>query len=257
MGHRFGDRVVIVTGAGSGIGAATARRFAHEGATVVAVGRRKDKLDELVAAAPSGSTIVAHPADVTDLDAVAQLVAWVTGTYDHLDVLVNCAGGPLYGTVETITPQAWREVMAVNLDGVFHTSREAMPHLRKAHGCIVNIGSASAFGGDYGMAAYDAAKAAIANLTRAMAIDHAPDVRVNAVHPGLIMNTDITAVADDYPQIMAAYRERIPFGRGGQPDDIATAVAFLASADASYISGVQLPVDGGLTATSRLPRIEL
>src|SRR5690606_15297636 len=199
---RFAGRVVVVTGAGSGIGAACALRFAREGATVVAVGRRKDKLDDLVASAPSGPVVVARPADVTDLEAVNLLVASVAEEQGRLDVLVNCAGASVFGSVESVTPEEWRRAMAVNLDGVYHTSRAALPHLRRVRGCIVNIGSASALGGDHGMAAYDAAKAAVANLTRAMAVDHAPRVRVNAVHPGLILHTEITEPLEKHPRAL-------------------------------------------------------
>lgn len=245
------NRVVIVTGAGTGMGAAVARRFARDGATVVAVGRRKEKLDE-VAATPG---IVAHPADVSDLDAVTRLVDRVVGEWGRVDVLVNSAGVPALGSVETITQKTWRTAFAVNVDGIFHTCRAAMPHLRDSRGCVVNIGSVSAFGGDAGLVAYNTAKAAVANLTRAMAVDHAPEVRVNAVHPGLILHTEITAVMDEYPQLAEAFNDRIPFGRGGDPDEIASVVAFLASPEASYITGAQLPVDGGLSAISGQPRL--
>src|SRR5262245_12650152 len=138
------------------MGAAVARRFAAEDATVVAVGRRKEKLDEVVEAAPAGSSIAAHPADVTDLPAVTQLVERVVAEWGRIDVLVNCAGAGALGSVETLTPEAWRAAFAINLDSIFHTSREALPYLQDAGGSIVNIGSVSAFGGDKGLAAYNA-----------------------------------------------------------------------------------------------------
>lgn len=248
---RFADRVVLVTGGGSGIGAAIAHRFANEGATVVVVGRKSEKLEKTAA----GTTMLVRVADVTVPVEVEALIAGVVADLGHLDVLVNNAGAPAFGAIEAVTPEQWRATMAINLDALYHTSRAAIGHLRDRRGCIVNIGSGAALGGDYNMVAYNVAKGAVVNLTRAMALDHAPEVRVNAVHPGFTRDTGITGeLGLDHP-IVTAFEERIPFGRTAEADEIAAVVAFLAGPDASYVTGAQIPVDGGVSATSGQPRI--
>ncbi|MER7847681.1 SDR family NAD(P)-dependent oxidoreductase [Kitasatospora sp. NPDC096077] len=250
-------RVVVVTGAGSGIGAAIAHRFAAEDATVVVVGRTREKLERTAAGAPAGAKVLVMTADLTVAEQVDALFAAVEAELGRLDVLVNNAGAPAFGAVDAMTPGAWRDAMALNLDAVFLTSRAALGLLRAARGSIVNVGSTGGLGGDYGMAAYNAAKGAVVNLTRAMALDHAPDVRVNAVHPGFTRDTGITAgLAADSP-VVRAFAERIPLGRVALPEEIASVVAFLAGPDARYVTGVQLPVDGGLGASSGQPRIAL
>ncbi|MFJ9690865.1 SDR family NAD(P)-dependent oxidoreductase [Kitasatospora sp. NPDC101183] len=251
------ERVVVVTGAGSGIGAAVAHRFAAEGATVVVVGRTREKLEGTAAAAPAGGSVLVRTADLTVPEEAEALIASTVAELGRLDVLVNNAGAPSFGTVEAVAPDAWRAVMAVNLDAVYHTSRAAVRHLRATRGCIVNVGSVSGLGGDYGMAAYDAAKGAVVNLTRAMALDHAPEVRVNAVHPGFTLNTGITAgLTADMP-VVQSFAGRIPFGRAAEPEEIAGVVAFLAGPDARYVTGAQIPVDGGLGAATGQPRVDV
>ena len=181
----FTGKVVIVTGGGSGIGAATAHRFAAAGATVVIIGRTGAKLDKAVADAPTGTTVIARVGDVSDEAEITGLVDAVAHEHGRLDTLVNNAATcePL-GTVTDIDAAGWRRLMATDVDGVFFASRAALPHLRAVGGSIVNVGSASGLGGDWGLAAYDAAKGAVTNLTNAMALDHGGQgVRVNAVHP--------------------------------------------------------------------------
>ncbi|MGW4789363.1 SDR family NAD(P)-dependent oxidoreductase [Streptomyces sp. NPDC004230] len=253
----FSDQVVVITGAGGGIGAATAHRFSRDGATVVLVGRTREKLENTAAAAPAGARVLARTADLTVPDEVDALISSVIADLGRIDVLVNNAGTPTMGTVEDLKPDRWRATMAINLDAVYHTSRAAMPHLRTARGSIVNIGASSGLGGDYGMTAYNAAKGAVVNLTRAMALDHAPEVRINAVHPGFTLNTGITAGATPEMPLVKSFAERIPFGRAAEPDEVAAVIAFLAGPDARYVTGVQIPVDGGLTASNGQPRIEI
>ncbi|MEV1084463.1 SDR family oxidoreductase [Streptomyces sp. NPDC050211] len=141
----------------------------------------------------------------------------------RLDVLVNNAGAPSLGTVETVTPEEWRGALAINLDALFHTSRASIRHLRDTRGSVINVGSMAALHADYGMVAYSTAKGAVANLTRAMAMDHAPEVRVNAVHPGFTLDTGFTA--------------------GLTPDSV---VAFLTSAEGHWINGKILRANGGM-----------
>jgi meso-butanediol dehydrogenase / (S,S)-butanediol dehydrogenase / diacetyl reductase len=165
---RSTGRVVIVTGGGSGIGAATAHRFGAEGATVVITGRTQEKLDKVVADAPAGSSLHARVADTSDEAAVSALVDEVVAEHGRLDTLVNNAAVAEPGTVSDLDAAAWRRVMATDVDGVFHASKAALPHLRGSGGSIVNVGSVSGLGGDRGMAAYNAAKGAVTNLTNAM-----------------------------------------------------------------------------------------
>lgn len=252
---RFSGRVVIVTGGGSGIGAATAHRFAADGATVVITGRSEDKLDQSVADAPEGSTVVARTADTSDEQAITQLVDEVAREYGRLDTLVNNAAVARPGTVTDLDADTWREVMSIDVDGVFFASKAALPHLSATKGSIVNVGSVSGLGGDWGMAAYNAAKGAVVNLTNAMALDHGPDgVRVNAVHPSLT-ETDMSAGLREDDDVLARFRDRIPMGRPAEPAEVGDVIAFLASDDARFVNGAHLPVDGGLGASNGQPRM--
>ncbi|WP_433559324.1 SDR family NAD(P)-dependent oxidoreductase [Pseudonocardia xinjiangensis] len=254
--ERFRGRVVVVTGGGSGIGAATARRFAAEGATAVVVGRTEEKLDRVVASAPKGTTIARYVADVGDEEAITQVIDAVADEYGRLDTLVNNAGVAQLGTVEKLDTPAWRASIATNLDGVFFASRAALPHLRAVGGSIVNVGSVSGLGGEWGMAAYSATKAAVANLTNAMAMDHGREgVRANAVHPSYT-SSEVIAPVIELDAVREGLANRMPLGRSADPDEIAAVITFLASEDASFVTGAQLRVDGGVGATSGNPHLE-
>lgn len=250
--QRFEDKVVIVTGAGSGIGAATARRFASEGAKVVLVGRRREKLEE-VAATLAGESFV-RPADVSVLEQVEAMVQDVIERYGRLDVLVNNAGVAKSGKVHEASLDDWRQVMAVDVDGVFYGCRVAMPWLIKSHGSIVNVSSVSGLGGDWGMSFYNAAKGAISNFTRSLALDHGEDgVRVNAVCPSST-ESEMSEDLLENEELVAAFQQRIPMGRVAKAEEVGDVIVFLASDDARFVSGVNLPVDGGLSASNGQPR---
>ena len=249
---RFAGKTVIVTGAGSGIGAATARRFGAEGANVVLVGRTRGKLDHVAQDLPPARRLVA-PCDVADGAAVKALVALVLKQFGGLDVLVNNAGVAVDTRIPNASDAQWRQVMSIDVDGVFHTCREALPELIRTRGSIVNVSSVSGLGGDWNMAIYNAAKGAVTNLTRALALDHGADgVRVNAVCPSLT-RSELTRDMFENEALMAKFKERIPLGRAAEPEDIADVIAFLASTDARFITGVNLPVDGGLSASNGQP----
>jgi meso-butanediol dehydrogenase/(S,S)-butanediol dehydrogenase/diacetyl reductase len=253
MASRFEGKAIIVTGAAGSIGAAIAARFAAEGAGLLLA-----DIDEagLAAAADrqrgQGGDILTRRVDVSRQEDDEAMVAEAVGHFGRLDVLVNNAAVGSFGRVTELDPAEWRRIFAVGVDSVFFASRAAIPHLSKTRGSIVNIGSISGLFGDYGLAAYNSMKGAVANLTRTMALDHAADgVRVNTVAPGAVQ-TPKAEMLDDILTLREEFR-RIPMGRKAEPREVAAAVAFLASEDAAYITGIHLVVDGGLTAATGQP----
>lgn len=254
MTARFAGKAVIVTGAAGGIGAAISERFLDEGASVLVADIDADGLDRFVAGR-SGDTgrLVAHRTDVSDAESVQAMVDAAIAAFGRLDTLVNNAGFALFGTVETITPEQWHRVIDVDLNSVFYGVRAALPHLRRTGGSVVNTASISGFGGAKGLGPYYAAKGGVVNLTRYLAVEHGGEgIRVNAVCPG---PTNNGKAAMSLPALDDAYRAVIPAGRQGTPAEIAAAVAFLASDDASFVNGHNLVVDGGLTAWTGEPDV--
>ncbi|MFI6639320.1 SDR family NAD(P)-dependent oxidoreductase [Streptomyces sp. NPDC050504] len=242
--QRFEGYGVLVTGAGQGIGAAISRRLAAEGARVLVTDLDGERAEKAAAGIPGAS---AHPCDVTDRAAVESAVAVAVERFGRLDVLVNNAlactpDAPLF---EDQDDESWARDIDVTLTGAYRCARAALPHLvASGRGAIVSIGSVNGEQ-DFGNHAYSAAKAGLASLTRTLA-GHAArrGVRVNLVAPGTVHTGVWAAQGKEHALVGAA--EEYPLGRVGRPEDIAAAVAFLASRDAAWITGVTLPVDGGL-----------
>jgi len=251
MMARFSDKVVVITGAASGIGEGAARRFAAEGAILVLGDIDSGALETL--AVELDGTVEVRKTDVTDRAACEALVRAAIDRFGRIDVLINDAGVDHLGKLDEGDFAEFTKVIETDLYGVVHMSRAAIAHLRASKGCIINISSVSGLGGDWNHSFYCAAKGAVSNFTRALAMDEAKNgVRVNAVNPSLTY-TALTAGMKEQPELIAKFEERIPIGRGAEPADIAGAIAFLASEDARFITGVNLPVDGGLTASNGQP----
>ncbi len=250
MAGRLAEKIAIVTGAGSGIGAATARLFAREGARVVLCGRRLAPLEAVAAEiAREGFAAEARSADVSDERAFAALVADTVERHGRLDVLVNNAYSMVAGSISTASTEDWHATFRATLDSAFFGLRAALPHMAAQGGAIVNVSSTAGHAGQAGIGAYAAAKAALENLTRTAAIEAAPQrVRVNTLAPGVIA-TDGTLAAFADTRARKAMESRIPLGRFGTPDEVANGILFLASDEASFVTGACLIVDGGQRAS--------
>ncbi len=246
---RFEGRIALVTGAGGPMGGAIASRLAREGASLVLTdisARRLDETVALVRAAHPDAPVLAHRASVLLEAEVEALVTAAVERFGRIDVLVNVVGGirgELAAPLLDMTEARWDATFELNLKGIFHLVRRIAPGmLERRHGRIVNLSSVT-YAGDAVQPEYGAAKAAVASLTRSLALEFAPDVTVNCVAPGLIETSVLERVDAAF---LDRYRRRTPMGRFGRPEEVAAAVAFLASDDGSYVTGVILPVSGGI-----------
>jgi meso-butanediol dehydrogenase/(S,S)-butanediol dehydrogenase/diacetyl reductase len=236
-------RVVLVTGAASGIGRATAERFLADGDTVAAL--------DLHPSVPDGATF--HECDVSSALSVAAAVAAVVEAHGRLDVVANVAGVLQMGRFEDISEAEWTRVLAVNLTGPFLVSQAALPHLRATKGCIVNVASVAGLQGQAYTAAYCASKGGVVLLTKALAVELSPEgIRVNCVCPGGVDTPMLGALATSIPpdadrRLMERLQMLVPGGLS-TPAHVAAAIAFLASPEALFITGTALPLDGGITA---------
>lgn len=249
---RFTGKTVIVTGSSKGIGEAIARRFHGEGANVV-LNSRKVEESEAVAASLGGERVLVAAGDVSSSAFASEIVEKTVAAFGGIDVLVNNAGVGRTGRLSDASDEFIDLIIDINLKGVLYLTREAFPHLLAAKGNVVNISSVSGLGGDWGLGVYNASKGGVCNLTRAMALEFGSQgVRANAVCPSMT-RSDMTTGVTTSEAAMKMLANRMPLGRAAEPDEIAGPVLFLASDDAVFVNGVNLPVDGGVTASNGQP----
>ncbi len=247
-------RVALVTGAGRGIGRACALRLARDRAKVIVVAREVRPLSETAQQIrASGGEVEPTGADVSSPEDVARLFRECERTFGRLDILVNNAGVHLVADAERTSEEDWDRVLDINLKGTFLVCRAAIPLLRKTGGgSIINIGSMLSVVGMRERAAYCASKGGVLLLSRAMALDLAPDkIRVNCVCPGPVLTEMMEGILSRAPDPNAALQARlaqIPLGRMGSPEDVAALVRYLASDEAAWLTGAAIPIDGGATA---------
>ncbi|MBQ8505899.1 MAG: SDR family oxidoreductase [Clostridia bacterium] len=249
-------KVVIVTGGSGAIGSAICKRFSKGGAKVVAAARNLEKLEAVVAEMKAaGGEATALVVDVTDKASCAKLVEETVRIYGRVDCLVNCAG--VTGRIENRKPmheyddELWNKVIATNMTGVFNTCKPVIGEMMKQgiKGSIINVGAATGLIPLKLQCAHSAANAGVFNFTKAMGMEMGPEqIRVNAIAPGETWNGDVKGFAGDDAAKQAEITSHIPFGRLGEADEISGIAAFLASDEASYISGAIIPVDGAWTS---------
>lgn len=252
---RFTGKVAVITGGASGIGAAAARRFHQEGASVL-ITDLNDAMGQAIANELGQQRAIYRRVDVARWEDVERMVQEAVNSFGRLDILFNNAGIGSFASTPDLSIEEWRRVIDIDLNGVFHGCKAAIPVMRKqGSGAIINTASASGLAGDFSFAAYNAAKGAVVNYTRAAGIDHAREgIRINAVCPGPVA-TPIIATINDMPGVKKEWDDRVPMGRFAQPEEIASVVAFLASDDASFMTGAIIAVDGGLTAHTGQPNL--
>ena len=256
MAGRLAGKVAVITGSGRGIGRVSAELFAREGASVVVSDiDAKAAEDTTRAIVHAGGRAIAHPADVTDSAQVDTLVDRAVAEFGHLDIMFNNAGGALPEITHEVTDEQYRKVMALNVDGVFFGTRAALRVMvPRKRGCILITTSGAGLGAVEGLAVYGMAKAGVINLAKSVAEEYGPHgIRANVVSPGPIASEGFVQFIDSVEGLRAKMEGGVPVRRLGKPEEIANAALFLASDEASYVSGVVVPVDGGISSSYPSP----
>ncbi len=245
---RLTGKVAIITGAASGIGRATAQRFAQEGAKVVVADIDRHAGEETVAEIErAGDAAAFVHTDVADETALQAMIEFAVSTYGGLDILHNNAYWTIAQTAEETTTENWQRTLDVTLRPVWLATKFAIPHLRaRGGGVVLNTGSVHGIVGLTGYIAYQASKGAMMALTRSLALELAPDIRVVSVLPGAI-DTPAVRISDEESSSLDSFIEKIPLKRLGTPEEIANVALFCASDEASYLTGTSIVVDGGYT----------
>jgi NAD(P)-dependent dehydrogenase (short-subunit alcohol dehydrogenase family) len=251
---RFEGKIVLVTGASSGIGKATAVALAREGAKVGLIARREEVLDDIVSSIEAeGGTAMAIAADVTGEEERSRAVETAASAWGGLDVLVNAAGIIAFGTIENTSLDAWQEMFDINVVSVFRLTQLALPHLAPRKGNVVIVSSVTGLRSFPGVLAYCASKSAVDQLTRCAALELAEKgVRINAINPGVVVsNLHREGGLDEeaYQGFLEHSKTTHPLGRVGNPEEVAELIMFLASDNAGWITGATVPVDGGRNLT--------
>ncbi|MDR0244039.1 MAG: SDR family oxidoreductase [Burkholderia sp.] len=249
MTGRLQDKIALISGAGTGIGAATARRFAAEGARVMLCGRRREPLEQVVRdITAAGGDAAWIQADATDDASIGRAVDATVERFGRLDVMVNNAVNYTWGLVDQVSTDDWHSCLRGTLDVAFFGTRAALRAMKRQRGgAIVNLGSVVGLLGSPGLSAYGAAKAGVLNFSRAVALEGAAaGIRVNVVIPGVVWSEGTREALQDDAMREGTARA-VPIGRIGEPREVADAILFLASDEASYITGQSLVVDGGKT----------
>lgn len=256
----FQDKVVVITGGTSGIGSATVKLFVKEGAKVVFTGTNENKAKRVLGELSGPGCAFFKKTDVSVEKEVKDLADFVASEVGKCEILFNNAGIHCDGKLHETDPKTWDRVIAVDLRGVYLCSYYFIPHMLEiGHGVIINMSSVSGVRADYGMAAYNAAKGAVTNLTRAMALDYADKgIRVNAVCPGAVRTEMLekTFRKVGWERGETAFLNAYPPHRIAEPEEIASVVLFLASERASFINGANILIDGGITAHTGQPRFD-
>jgi NAD(P)-dependent dehydrogenase (short-subunit alcohol dehydrogenase family) len=250
MNFGFTGKRVLVTGGSRGIGLAAAQAFLAAGARLAVNGRTEESTR--IAVTRLGGNTIAAPGDVARTEDCRGVVSKAVEGLGGLDVLVNCAGIARGGPVESVTEALWDSTLDINLKGTFFCTQAALPHLRATRGNVVNLASDAGLIGEVGLAVYCASKGGVVNLTRALALELAPDVRVNCVCPGYVdtdmVRRDVIDAAPDPGATEAALAASAPLNRIASPEEIATSILYLASDAARFMTGAALQIDGGTTA---------
>lgn len=236
------DKNVVVTGGASGIGWVTVKRFMEEGATVIIFDNNQDACRQIQANFPEVEDPIL--VDVSDYSSVEEAFRCFDERYARLDVLVNNAGISYRHSFLEITPEEWQKVLSVNLSGIFYTAQQAARRMLAGDGgVILNMGSTNALRGYHYYADYNASKAGVVELTRSMALELGPKIRVNAICPGFIMTP--MQEAEYTPKMRKVFSDKLPLRKLGTPEDVAALFAFLASDESAFITGESIVIDGG------------